>query len=104
MDKKNMTESKRSEKFNGQNIIFGHRIKEIGPDFYEMLERTYYIHSPHEIKLVHSWADYIKKKDVPFVVTKLKSETDKPNSYCHTMHFWIKGIKKVPPRYVPTVK
>lgn len=78
--------------FNEFEIVQGHLIEKMDK-FYEMLTETP-VHKSNEMIIVHKWADYLKKKNIPHVITKRKRFT---STY---VNFWVYGVKIETPRYL----
>ena len=87
-------------KFNNQELIQSNRINELKP-FYELLDATRVEdniilengESVKAIPIIYKWADSIRKKDIPYAITKSKN-----GSGGETVHFWVKGEKKLADR------
>lgn len=73
--------------FNDQELIQSHRINDLSP-FYEMLAPTY-AKEPVHVKTVYRWADIIRKKNIPFAITKANNV-----SGVECVYFWVQGKKK----------
>lgn len=73
--------------FNDEKIIDSYRFEDL-TEFYEMLSPTR-IEQATEIRNVYKWADWCRKKDVPYVMTKNFSNTG-----AEYVRFYVFGIEK----------
>lgn len=84
-----------TKKFNNQELIQSHRIKDLNP-FYEMLtptRRIGYIKLDNKslvrlMPIIFKWAETMKKKDIPYAITI--KETKSGVEY---VRFWVFGKK-----------